>query len=98
MSHQGRLIQMLGSLYIGSDGFEELEAFASRLFALLDVPYFEVRHSDNYFGGKYVLAKSLGLRVRLSLADDSEFKDTISCSRSIRRPNNGMRTEHPSMG
>jgi hypothetical protein len=66
---------MLGDLYIGSDNYEDLEAFASRLFALLDVPSFEVRNSDNYFGGTYVLAKSLRLGIRLSLADNSEFSD-----------------------
>jgi hypothetical protein len=66
---------MIGDLYINSGGFEGLEEFASRLFALLNLTSFEVRNSDNYFGGKYVIGYALRLGVKLTLADDSELPD-----------------------
>jgi hypothetical protein len=64
-----------GDLYISTDKSEDLEAFASKLFALLDVPSYQLRYSDNYYGGKYVRAKALRLGIRLRLADDPELPD-----------------------
>jgi hypothetical protein len=66
---------MIGNLYIDSGESEGLEEFASRLFALLNLASFEVRYSDNYFGGKYVLGYSLLLGVKVTLADNSEHPD-----------------------
>src|SRR5580692_10464255 len=48
-----------------------MEKFASILFPMLGIPSFSVRYSDNYFGGKYVVSRSLGLEVQLSLDDSS---------------------------
>jgi hypothetical protein len=66
---------MMGDLLIRSDSFKTLEEFAPRLFALLDSPSFCVRYSDNYFGGRYFIAQSLGLTIKLALGDDSELPD-----------------------
>jgi hypothetical protein len=66
---------MMGDLYIRSDSFKTLEEFAPRLFALLDLPSFSVRFSDNYYGGRYFIAKSLGLTIKLALGDNAELPD-----------------------
>jgi hypothetical protein len=66
---------MMGDLYIRSDSFKTLEEFAPRLFALLDLSSFSIRHSDNYYGGRYFIAQCLGLTIKLALGDDAELPD-----------------------
>jgi hypothetical protein len=62
-------------LFVRVEHAHDLESFSKKVFALLNVAIKETRHSDNWPGGRYVLAETLGLEIRLTLADDSDFPD-----------------------
>jgi len=62
-------------LFVRVEHAQDLESFSKKAFALLNIAIKETRYSDNWPGGRYVLAEVLGLKIRLSLADDSDFPD-----------------------
>ena len=62
-------------LFVRVEHAQDLESFSKKALALLNVPIKETRYSDNWPDGRYVLAEVLGLDIRLSLADDSDFPD-----------------------
>jgi hypothetical protein len=66
---------MMGDLYIRSDAKEDLEVFAARLFAVLNIPSFSIRESENFHGGRYFTARCLGLTVQLALGDDANLPE-----------------------
>jgi hypothetical protein len=64
---------MAGELFIRSNEKRDLEFFGPHLFGILGVRVEEVRYSDNVAGGRYLVGKACGLRLRLEIADDTEF-------------------------
>jgi len=64
---------MAGELFIRSKEKQSLEAFGTHLFAVLGVKVGEIRHSDNVAGGRYLVGNACGLRLRLEVAEDTEF-------------------------
>ena|ERR1700733_8590936 len=65
---------MAGELFIRSNEKQSLEVFGAHLFAILGVKIDEIRNSDNVAGGRYLVGKACGLRLRLETAEDREFR------------------------
>jgi hypothetical protein len=62
-------------LFVRAEHAEDLEAFSKKTLALLNLEAKETRFSDNWPGGRYVYKEALGLEIRLSTADNSDFPD-----------------------
>ena len=62
-------------LFVRAEHAKDLEAFSKKTFALLNLEAKETRLSNNWPGGRYVYAEALGLKIRLSTADDSDFPE-----------------------
>jgi hypothetical protein len=67
------VIEMSGELFIQDREEQSLEAFGTLLFEILNVKVAEVRDSDNVAGGRYLIGMACGLRLRLELADNTDF-------------------------
>ena len=70
-------LDMPGFTYIKSKpgSLEDLQEFTAIVFHALNIGIFSRRESDNYIGGEYFVGKALGIKVKVALADDSEFSD-----------------------
>ena len=66
---------MVSEVFIRGDDSENLEAFALPLFSCLNVRFVEIRESSFYVNNTYIVGEALGMTVKLSLADDTEFTD-----------------------
>jgi hypothetical protein len=64
---------MAGELFMRSNEKQSLKVFGDYLFAVLGVKIDEIRNSDNVAGGRYLVGKTCGLRLRLEAAEDREF-------------------------
>lgn len=62
-------------LFVRAEHAKDLEAFSKKALVLLNLEAKEARFSDNWPGGRYVYGASLGLEIRLSTADDSDFPE-----------------------
>jgi hypothetical protein len=67
------VLGMAGELFIRSNDQRDLEVFGPYLFGLLDIRIEEIRNSDHVAGGRYLIGKACGLRLRLEMADDAMF-------------------------
>ncbi len=67
------VLDMAGELFLRSNEWRDLEVFGARLFGILDAKIEQVRDSDNVAGGRYLVGKACGLRLRLEILDDREF-------------------------
>jgi hypothetical protein len=66
---------MVSEVFIRGEDSENLEAFALSLFSCLNVRFVEIRESSSYVNDTYIVGEALGMKVKLSLADDTEFTD-----------------------
>jgi hypothetical protein len=64
---------MFGNLFIHPEDLQNYDSFSKYIFGLINVEIKEIRYSDNSPGGRYVYGETLGLRVKLEEADDSDF-------------------------
>ncbi|MGJ5038410.1 hypothetical protein [Bradyrhizobium sp. HKCCYLRH3059] len=65
----------MSEVFIRGDDSENLETFALYLFSRLNVRFVEIRESSFYVNNTYIVGEALGMMVKLSLADDTEFND-----------------------
>jgi hypothetical protein len=66
---------MTGELLIQTFETQAYKKFVESVFYVLGVKIKETRYSDNYANGEYTYGEALGLRVKVTEADDSGLPD-----------------------